>query len=446
MIDRRPKLLFLSGYFPPAKFSSGSVRTWNIARSLARLGWDVSVVTPHPSVWKPQFVENADQVTTSMAREGIRPIYTAHRRRFLAPSRLRTWDRGLGWLVGGLFRRLARLCAVDTWSGWVPEVEKACRSLESSDVDVILASGAPFVSFSLADRLSRRLNCPFVLDYRDLWIGDPHLLPANPADILLEQATVTRCAAAIAVSPSIAAVLERRYRIASKLHVLANGYDADEMSVIQPSHFGHFAFVYTGRLLPPLRTLAPFFGAMQRVAAVDSSLRGRWRLHYYGQDGKTLLEDADRYGLQGQVDIHGLVPRQEALGALKGAGLGLVVTSVASESTIEQRGVVTGKIFEAIGLRTPFLVVTPRQSDVEDIVETTGLGACFPAQDIAGMASFITSVMRGNTPPAKRPEAYAWQTLGQGLDEILRGSIPLGEMKVPRTVRTGGRASASRKK
>jgi hypothetical protein len=47
----RPKLLFLVWNFTPVQ-TIGSVRTWNIAKHLARLGWDVTVVTPEPKLWR----------------------------------------------------------------------------------------------------------------------------------------------------------------------------------------------------------------------------------------------------------------------------------------------------------------------------------------------------------------------------------------------------------
>ncbi len=50
-VIKRPKMLFLACYFPPVH-GSACVRTWNMAKYLARLGWDVTVVTPDPSLWR----------------------------------------------------------------------------------------------------------------------------------------------------------------------------------------------------------------------------------------------------------------------------------------------------------------------------------------------------------------------------------------------------------
>src|SRR5215813_12535122 len=79
-VTRRPKLLFLAWCFPPAK-SVAAVRAWNIAKFLVRLGWDVTVVTPDPSLWRG--VEDPQTVTAELEREGIRRIPTGHQWRFL---------------------------------------------------------------------------------------------------------------------------------------------------------------------------------------------------------------------------------------------------------------------------------------------------------------------------------------------------------------------------
>ena len=167
-MNPRPKLLFLACYFPPARAIS-SVRTWNIAKHLTRLGWDVTVVTLDPSLWRR--AEHPEEVEASLEREGVRRILTDHSWRCLVPDQLNCWNQGLGWFAGGVCRRITRRLSIDSGVGWVKAVERACSTLTAKDVDVILASGSPFSAFKLAKRLSDRLGRPYVLDYRDPWTG-----------------------------------------------------------------------------------------------------------------------------------------------------------------------------------------------------------------------------------------------------------------------------------
>src|SRR5262245_30330858 len=151
---RRPKLLFLAWNFPPVQ-AVASVRTWNIAKYLTRLGWDVTVVTPRLELWR--HIDNAEKVQVDVRMEGIREIWTDHSWRFLSPVHLTCWNQGLGWFTGGACRRIARMTGIDDAIGWIKAAEQACSSLEPGDVDLILASGPPFSTFTLAEKFSRGL-------------------------------------------------------------------------------------------------------------------------------------------------------------------------------------------------------------------------------------------------------------------------------------------------
>ena len=121
--------------------------------------------------------------------------------------------------------------------------------------------------------------------------------------------------------------------------------------------------------------------------------------------------------------LHGAVSRTEALAAVKGAGVSIVITTVSETSTLADRGIVTGKVFEAIGLGTPILAIAPPGCDLETILKTTGSARRFPGTDIGGIAAFLSDVMRGVRPEAKNTEAYSWPNLAIRIDGILRNVI-----------------------
>jgi hypothetical protein len=101
---RSSKLLLLAWHFPPSH-AIASVRTWNLAKYLARRGWQVTVLTPDPRLRRQ--LENPLEVQSSLSKEGIRRILTEHRWRWLVPYHLHCWNEGLGWLTGGICRKIA---------------------------------------------------------------------------------------------------------------------------------------------------------------------------------------------------------------------------------------------------------------------------------------------------------------------------------------------------
>jgi glycosyltransferase involved in cell wall biosynthesis len=408
----------LTWNFPPLR-SAGCVRTWNIAKNLKTYGWDITVVTPHPSVFR--HLDASEEIDDYLKHEGIARIMTDHQWRCLVPEHLNCWNEKLGWLAGGICRTLARRMGVDKDAGWTKAVERACSGLTADDVDIILASGPPFGAFSLAKRLAERLGKPYVLDYRDPWTGNPHHghLPP-PTAVKREEDALRGCAAVTIVSPSWGLALGQRFGIGAKLHIMTNGYDSGEMADIKPYDFGHCAFVYAGIFYPPKRIITPFLAALKLLKESLPDSADKWYFHYYGVDEDHIQGQADRFGLVDRIVYHGRVPRQEVLSAVKGANLSVVITSVTEQGTLEDKGIVTGKIFEAIGLGAPVLLIAPIGSDAEAITEPTGLVKSFTGTEIQGMVSFLKDVVGGQVLEPKNREICSWTTISKNLDATLR--------------------------
>jgi glycosyltransferase involved in cell wall biosynthesis len=430
MNELKPKLLFLAHAFPPWN-AAGSVRLWSIAKHLARLGWQVTVVSPDPSLIRN--AEDPERITALLAEEGIRRLVTGYRWRCLSPEALKCWNQNLGWVVGGVCRTIARSLGIDRSIGWIKAAEQACSSLGPEDVDVILASGSPFMAFRLAKKLSDRLGRPYVMDYRDLWTGNAHETRlSRPATVREEASLLKGCAAVTVVSPSWGVALDRAHGVGAKLHVVSNGYDPNGMADVQPYDFGHYAFVYAGVFYPPKRVISPFLAALKHLKEKDGESgndRKKWYFHYYGKDKRHVREQAERFELSDRIVLHGRVSRREALSAVKGASLAVVITSVEDEGTLADKGIVTGKIFEAIGVGTPVLLIAPKESDATTTTETTGLVRNFTGTDIQGMASFLSEVVSGKVPEPKNVEIFSWTNIAKQLDAVLRGVISANRLK-----------------
>jgi hypothetical protein len=103
--------------------------------------------------------------------------------------------------------------------------------------------------------------------------------------------------------------------------------------------------------------------------------------------------------------------------------MAVVIASVASTGSPAVKGVLTGKIFEAIGLKTPLLVIAPAGSDLEEVLRVAGRGRRFSGDEIEAMASYLEDAMAGRTPPPGRSEVFDWARIGADLDRLLRGVL-----------------------
>ena len=378
------------------------------------------MVTPDVSVWRN--VDDPPKTAAALDREGIRRILTDHKWPCLSPDSLKCWNTGVGWLIGGICRKIASRLSIDRTIGWVNACVRACSALTPNDVDLILASGPPFSAFRLAARLSDKLGRPYVLDYRDPWTRKPHSRPPAGRAIQEEAELLAGAEAVTIVSPSWAWDLDQRSHLGPKLHIITNGYTSQELADVKPHHFGHFAIVYAGNFYPPKRVISPVLAALKRIKGTTSSEGGEWYFHYYGSQEDHVRKEAARLGVMERVVLHGSVPRTQALSALRGAGVAIVITSVFDEASLVDKGIMPGKLFEILGLGTPCLLIVPPGSDAETIVETTGGARALTGTDIDAIASFFRDVMSGTTPEPRSLEAYTWSSLAKNLDAILRGS------------------------
>jgi glycosyltransferase involved in cell wall biosynthesis len=309
---------------------------------------------------------------------------------------------------------------IDSGIGWIRAAERACSHLTPGDVDVILATGSPFAAFSLAKRISGRLGRPYVLDYRDPWTGNPYKLGRPRASVYRKQARLLEaCAAVTVVSRSWASAIEMHYALGERVHVITNGFDAEELSAVPPLDFGHSAIVYTGRFYPPKRVVAPIMAALRRLL-LSRCIQEDWKFHYFGSQGNYVSEEAMRFGVMDRVRVHGNVSRAEALSAVRGAALAVVVSSVAEDAVTEDRGMVPAKIYEIIGLGRPMIVIAPPGSDVASVAETCGCSGRFTASDVDGIASYLANSLKERAPDRSNGGAYSWSTIGRRLDSVLR--------------------------
>ncbi|MDR4485218.1 MAG: glycosyltransferase [Nitrospirales bacterium] len=422
MFPKRPKILFMAYYFPPFN-GIACVRTWNIAKYLSRLGWNVTVVTPDPHLWRLGDSSEIEKTNFELNKERIKRLPTGHNWRFLSPGCLNCDNTGMKWFMGAVGRQIASKWRIDREIGWIKEAKRACSVLVKEDVDIILASGRPFCSFRFAKWLSDKLSRPYVLDYRDPWTANPHVkLQKFQKTIKEEQQLLQNSAAVTIVSPSWALDLNKRYDLKEKIHVISNGFDPEELSQVQPTEFPHFAIVYAGNFYPPKRVITPLIAALKHLKELRGVEKGKWFLHYYGQMGEHVRREAERFGVIDEVKLHGKVSRSVALSAVAGANVSVVITSIPDQVTLADQGMITGKVFEPLGLGTPILLICPLESDAALLENCKGVHV-FQKDNVGGMANYLNERIEGQGERIIGGGQYSWVTLSRKLNDILLKSL-----------------------
>jgi hypothetical protein len=419
MADNRPHVLFLARSFPPVA-TIAAIRTTSIARYLARAGWKVTVVAPDPRIMREP--TNPEGLEELRCNDGVEIVHTDHGLRCLLPLFFRQEGLSANRLIGGTLRRLAVQLDLDDGAGWVRPVLKSTRSLKKGEVDLVLASAAPFSSFVLARLLGKRLGCPYVLDYRDPWTHrDFKKVEVRPWTRALERWVCAKAGAILHVSPMLIQQHVEQFGREEVNHAVTNGYDPEVLDRIKPETFDHRAIVYTGRFYPPIRVIHPVLRALALLHADPS---GRWedvRFHYYGVDSAQFQEAVRECGVAPFVMDHGRVQQGAAFAATKGAAVTVVVTSVSNHVNRGVLGNLPGKLFESIGLGVPLLLISPDGSQARQILEQTESGLGCHGESTENVAAVLKTLLAGYSGKrSTRAADVSWPRLVQHLDAIVR--------------------------
>lgn len=133
-------------------------------------------------------------------------------------------------------------------------VYSAAKSIiKKENIDVIIASGEPFVLFHYANKLSKEFQIPWIADYRDPWTGD---LSSGKNKLLkyfykyLEKKMVSNASHISTVSEFVHSKIEKLI-INKPFSILPNGYNPDNFkSLSEASDNETFRFSFAGTIYP----------------------------------------------------------------------------------------------------------------------------------------------------------------------------------------------------
>ena len=342
----------------------------------------------------------------NLSRQGYKPVIVAHDRPTDLPLSTPEYEvvpvRGLD--LARLYRRLRGRAPAGAFSAaqtpaamrtgfttWVkqwclvpdPQVlwyraalHAARQALWKQPVDVVFASLAPRTDLRVAARVAAEFRLPCVAEYRDLWTSNFYANLKAPTPVhawlhrRMEKAAVERVTRLTCVSTGIAEYLRRQYAgLGPRISVEYGFYDPDEYPVrparpsgapLCVSYVGKFYFT---------RQPGIFLEGLKRFVETNRLRPEQFRFKWLGEiiGVERLRETIDGMGLAPFIEYYGQVPHRRALETLVQSDVALIVQ--APQDTMH----IPGKIYEALGARTPILYISPPFEGTE-IIERTGAG------------------------------------------------------------------------
>jgi glycosyltransferase involved in cell wall biosynthesis len=429
------RLLVISYHFPPDG-AVGGQRWAGLSKYLARLGWEVHVITASGPDGRPD--------TPGVHRHVRHPRRTLNDVYKAAAGRLRQSRNTIRELPAGnpvrepRFSPTRPLAAVrravgasmflpDHGRGWVGRAASAARSLlRKQSFDVVITSGPPHSTHFAGLLGTTGRDTQFWIDMRDPWskTHKSHL----PVDWLiraecfflrrLERLVFPRAARVIANTQEFASVLRA---CEPDLDVLwfPNGIDLEQLPAREESEVERGSIAYVGSLYLN-ESLSSVFAAMRALLRDRPDAAAALRLDVVGSVDPPNRDQMQREiaaaGLTSLVKVHGVLPRAQALELLRRSQLALVLAQGLPMS-------VPAKLYESVGLGVPTLVIGQGTSAAAR--EARRIGAMtLEDGDVDGLQSLMEDMLDGRLPSridSQTPISY--EDLAVRMDRLLQETV-----------------------
>lgn len=364
------KILFISYYFPPLK-AIGSLRTYYFAKFLNLKGWKISVITTNAykvletdTYLKPlENIKKIDILTFDL--QMLKNILSNRNlSKNIEVNKIETKKMVLKKI---LFKLRNSFPLNVLYEGGflyiIIGIYKGSKTLKSSNIKNIYSTFSPFSNHIIAYFI-KLLNKDsyWVADFRDLPFGD------NDTDMFfksfqkyLNKVVIKRADKVTTISEGLKKVL---VKYNENVEVLTNGYDDMEISIKENIdkniNNNHFDIVYTGMLYSGQRDASILFKVVKELILENEKYR-KIRLVYAGKDSSLWNSWAEKYKLEDNILIKGVISREESIKLQNNASINLLLTW----STKTQKGILTGKLFEYLRASKPIICIINGVEDEE---------------------------------------------------------------------------------
>ena len=271
----------------------------------------------------------------------------------------------------------------DSRKGWNDfAYKKAVKVLEKENIDTVITTSPPHSTQLIGLKLKETLNIKWIADLRDPWTdiyyykSMLHTKWAKRKDLNYEKAVIEKSDKIVVVSDSIKQLLINKSNLIqeSKIHVIPNGFDEEDFSVSSTNKNNKFLLSYVGTITKDY----PLDSIKKSITNLNINLEFTGKADH---PTKHLLNEI--------AGFNNHVKHKESINLLLASDmLLLVIPKIANN-----KGILTGKLFEYLGARKPILCIGPTDGDAAKIIKECKAGTTFDYSDENGIYEFIETCM-----------------------------------------------------
>jgi glycosyltransferase involved in cell wall biosynthesis len=387
------KILIITYYWPPAG-GPGVQRVLKFIKYMPEFGWQPIVLTvakgEYPAIDRSLESEIPEHCLVYKTRH-IEPnilykSFTGMKTDTPIPVAVLT-ERRLNWR-----KRIAHFIRLnffipDAKILWMPfAMHTVSRIVRELRPDLILSSSPPPTVHLIARRIKKKYRLKWIADLRDPWTDIYSVQLTGKSRITrrfenrLERNVLMNADEIITVSPALEKKFTSKFGHQTRITVIPNGFDPDDFPGSERLPVSKkFTIVHAGKISAtqnPARLFQTFGRMLQTVTGFSTD----FELILVGNISPEIRESVREYGIEGFVTETGYVDHKKAIEYMQRA----VILLLLIPDTPDNRGILTGKVFEYMASRRPILCIGPPDSDLKAIFEETSSGVICGYDDDPG--------------------------------------------------------------
>lgn len=388
------RVLIITYYWPPSG-GSGVQRWLKMSKYLPENGWQPVIYTADDAEYPVEDQSLMSDVApeAEVIRRPIVEPYTFYKKflgikkgekvkaGFINEGIKKTgWKESLSvWLRGNLFIPDARC-----W--WIkPSVRYLKKYLKEHPVDVIISTGPPHSMHLIASTLHKKLNIPWVADFRDPWTDIDYYKDlkltrrSDRKHHRLEKQVLSEATRVVTVGWDCAKGLESHG--AKDVMVITNGYDETSVKTFPETSPKQANKVFTMShigIIGANRNPEIFW---ETISELDLPMK----IRLIGQIDNSVIESIKRNNIEKYVEIIQYIPHNQVIAEQQKSDVLLLFVN----NTPNAKGILTGKIFEYMASGRPILCIGPEDGDSARILNETQTGVTVDFNDKEKMEATI---------------------------------------------------------
>lgn len=417
------RVLIISYYWPPTG-GSGVQRWVKFCKYLPELGWSPVVYTPENpemlAIDKSLLAEVSDKTQVIKTKifepyklyRKLTGVFSKKQQQGAEVNPINHQKKSFGqklsmWVRGNLF-------IPDPRCFWIGKSFRfLVKELQKNPVDIIISTGPPHSMHLIAEKVSKKLNIPWVADFRDPWTEMFYFKHLNLSKFSLylhrklEKKVLDNATAIVAVSPLVKDDFERMTK--TRIELITNGYDEDDFSLYQNTKIDsnnctviansddcpvrtdsddnlysnkfQFRIVHTG-LFAADGNPTELWKALEEICIEDNDFAMALNIRLIGKTDQAVI---DSIKLKNHLSDLGY---QEHLVAIREQiNASLLILPLRKEP--EYKATLPGKLFEYLASKRPILGIGQKDGAMARILKETGLGVVYDWNEKDNIRNFI---------------------------------------------------------